>query len=175
MDRVWLGIDVGSTTVKVVALSRAGRLLAHTYRRANGQPRPTLLAALDDVLAGLGRPAVAAVGLTGSGGAPIAKLLGVRHLNELIAQTYAVAEFHPDARTVIEMGGQDSKLLALDRDPATGRVQLVDFAMNALCAAGTGSFLDQQAERLGISIDTEFAALALTSASPAARCSPSRT
>jgi predicted CoA-substrate-specific enzyme activase len=167
MDRVWLGIDVGSTTVKVAALDAAGDLLTHVYQRANGRPRPTLLGAVDDVLSRLGGPAVAAVGLTGSGGGPIASLLGVRHLNELIAQTFAVGRFHPEARTVIEMGGQDSKLLSLDRDPGTGRVQLVDFSMNALCAAGTGSFLDQQAERLGIAIDREFAELALTSASPA--------
>lgn len=164
---VVLGVDVGSTTVKVVAIDRDHALLAETYRRANGRPRPTLLRALQQLLRDLGRPTIDLLGITGSGGGPIASLLGVRHVNELIAQTRAVAEYHPDARTVIEMGGQDSKLLSLERNPSTGEVRLVDFAMNALCAAGTGAFLDQQAERLGISIEDEFAALALQSRTPA--------
>jgi predicted CoA-substrate-specific enzyme activase len=163
----FLGIDVGSTTVKVVVLDDAANLLAHTYVRANGQPRPALLAALRDLPVDLGPGGVAGVGVTGSGGAAVAELIGGRHINELIAQTRAVTRYHPEARTVIEMGGQDSKLLLLEQDARTGEVLLVDFVMNALCAAGTGSFLDQQAERLGISIDREFAALALGSTNPA--------
>jgi len=73
---------------------------------------------------------------------------------------------------VIEIGGQDSKLLVVDRDPVTGRAVLVDFFMNTLCAAGTGSFLDQQASRLGVSIEEEWGEMAMRSvhvrASPAA-------
>ena len=163
----YLGIDVGSTTVKVVVLDRSGELLADTYLRANGQPRGALLRALEAVTPPLDLDRLAGVGLTGSGGAAVAELIGGLHMNELIAQTRAVTEFHPTARTVIEMGGQDSKLLILERDPASGEVLLVDFVMNALCAAGTGSFLDQQAERLGISIEGEFAELALRAAAPA--------
>jgi predicted CoA-substrate-specific enzyme activase len=162
----FLGVDVGSTSVKVVAADRGHGLLGHAYLRSFGRPRPTLLTAIRDVLEPLGSPPIDAVGVTGSGGGPVALLLGARHVNELIAQTRAVGEFHPNARTVIEMGGQDSKLLSLEPDPAGG-VRLVDFAMNALCAAGTGSFLDQQAERLGLRIEGEFEAVALRSESPA--------
>jgi predicted CoA-substrate-specific enzyme activase len=167
VDRLYLGIDVGSTTVKVVVLDEQRDLLAHTYLRSNGRPRQTVLQGVHSLLGSADLDRIAGVGLTGSGGDPIGRIVGGHHVNELIAQTRAVAEFHPDARTVIEIGGQDSKLLSLERDPGSGQLLLRDFAMNALCAAGTGSFLDQQAERLGISIEDEFGELAMRSASPA--------
>jgi predicted CoA-substrate-specific enzyme activase len=164
---IFLGIDVGSTTVKLVAVDPGGELLFHRYVRANGQPRETLLAAgglLDDEIPGA--PTLG-VGLTGSGGEPVARIVGGIHANELVTQSRAVGAFHRDARTVIEIGGQDSKFLSVRWDEARGQMTLVDFAMNTLCAAGTGSFLDQQAQRLGIEIDGEFARVALASQSPA--------
>ncbi len=167
MSDLFLGIDVGSTTVKVVVLDRARRLLGHRYRRSNGQSQLTLLQALRDLGREFDLTQVAGVGLTGSGGERIARAIGGQHVNELIAQTRAVSEYYPQARTVIEIGGQDSKFLALEWDEAQGKLALRDFAMNAICAAGTGSFLDQQAERLGIEIEGEFGRLALQSASPA--------
>ncbi|MFW5952453.1 MAG: acyl-CoA dehydratase activase, partial [Gemmatimonadota bacterium] len=167
MRCVHLGIDIGSTTVKVVALAEDGALLEATYDRACGRPWPTLLQAARGVLRDLGQPAIGAVGVTGSGGATVGSLVGALHVNELIAQTRAVGALHPEARTVIEIGGQDSKLLSLERDPTTGEMRLLDFAMNTLCAAGTGAFLDQQAERLGLSIEDEFGTLALRSVTPA--------
>jgi predicted CoA-substrate-specific enzyme activase len=166
MSGLFLGIDIGSTTVKVVVVTRQREILAHAYQRSFGRPRPTLLDAARQVLNSLGDPPVEAVGVTGSGGGPVAGVLRARHVNELIAQTRAVAEFHPRARTVVEIGGQDSKLLSLEADPGGG-LRLLDFAMNALCAAGTGSFLDQQAERLGLDIEGEFEAVALQSENPA--------
>lgn len=167
MQPVHLGIDVGSTTVKVVALDEDGAVLAHSYDRANGQPWPTLLGAVRALLPSLGDPPIGAVGVTGSGGGKVGSLVGARHVNELIAQAKAVWAYHPEARTVVELGGQDSKLLSLERDPSTGEVRLLDFAMNTVCAAGTGAFLDQQAERLAISIEEDFARLALASREPA--------
>jgi predicted CoA-substrate-specific enzyme activase len=164
---IFLGIDIGSTTVKVVVLDRATTLLAHRYLRANGQPRQTLVRAAEDLFQQFDSSQIRGVGLTGSGGEPIARLIGGHHVNELITQTRAVGEFYPEARTVIELGGQDSKFLSLQWDHEAGKMILVDFAMNALCAAGTGSFLDQQAARLGISIQDQFAALALQSKNPA--------
>lgn len=163
MGTIHLGIDVGSTTVKVVAVDDGYTILARSYDRARGRPWPTLLTAVRSVLDEIGDPAIGAVGVTGSGGESVGRLIGAQHVNELIAQAAAVREHHPDARTVIEIGGQDSKLLSLERDPTTGGVRLLDFAMNAVCAAGTGAFLDQQAERLGLSIEDEFAELALRS------------
>ncbi|HSG09290.1 MAG TPA: acyl-CoA dehydratase activase [Longimicrobiales bacterium] len=164
---VYLGIDVGSTTVKVVVVSPTGELLAHRYVRSNGQPRQTLLRTARAMLSGFPNASIRGVGLSGSGGRPVADIIGGIHTNELVTQTRAVGAFHPEARTVIEIGGQDSKFLSVQWDDASRQMILVDFAMNALCAAGTGSFLDQQAERLGIAIDGEFAGLALQSESPA--------
>src|SRR5574340_978322 len=167
MRDICVGIDVGSTTVKLVVIDTAGELLAHRYVRANGQPRETLLAAsrlLDEQFQGV---QVAAVGLSGSGGAPVAEIVGGVHVNELVAQTLAISAFHRLARTGIEIVWQDSKLLLVEWDAAGGQMVLADFAMNSLCAAGTGSFLDQQAERLGIAIDEEFARIALASRNPA--------
>lgn len=168
-----LGIDIGSTTVKVVALDAERHLLASRYVRSCGRPR----AVVGETIAELGRTIdlsrASIVGLSGSGGGPLADLIGGTHVNELVAQTRAVGEFHQEARTIIEIGGQDSKLLSLRWDEGSRQMMLEDFAMNALCAAGTGAFLDQQAERLGIAIDGEFARLAMQSVSPpriAGRC-----
>jgi predicted CoA-substrate-specific enzyme activase len=173
MQGHYVGIDVGSITVKMVVLDERKRLLLSRYIPARGRPRQTLAGILFDLQTEIGLSGVRALGFTGSGGGPIARSVGAPHVNELVAQTRAVGEYHPQVRTVIEIGGQDSKLLIVDRDPLTGRAMLVDFCMNTLCAAGTGSFLDQQAERLGVNIEGEFAALALqaqTPASIAGRC-----
>ena len=167
MKDLFFGIDIGSTTVKVVVVGRSRALLTQRYLRSQGRPRQTLLATMEELYQTFDPARIAGVGLTGSGGEAIAQLIGGQHVNELIAQTRAVGQFYPQARTVIEIGGQDSKFLSLDWDAKSGKMVLADFAMNSLCAAGTGSFLDQQAERLGISIDAEFAALALQSTSPA--------
>ena len=81
---------------------------------------------------------------------------------------------YPDARTVIEIGGEDSKLIILEKSSENGHSRLVDFEMNSICAAGTGSFLDQQARRIGVSIENEFGTMALKSVNPpriAGRCS----
>lgn len=167
MKGVHLGIDVGSTTVKLVVLDEERSLLTQRCVRANGRPRETVLAVsrvLDDRFPGI---PILTVGLSGSGGGPVAKLIGGLHVNELVAQTRSVGIHYPQVRTIIELGGQDSKFLSVRWDEASGQMVLADFAMNALCAAGTGSFLDQQAERLGISIDQDFARIALESTNPA--------
>ncbi|MGL4650762.1 MAG: acyl-CoA dehydratase activase [Caldilineaceae bacterium] len=172
-DALVLGIDVGSTTVKLVALDPEGHVLAARYARAHGRPRQTLLTEAEALAADLGITLAAlvarsvAVGFTGSGGRPVCALLGGVHVNELVAQTCAIGHFHPEVRTIIEIGGQDSKFLSVDWDPLLKRMVLSDMAMNNLCAAGTGAFLDQQAERLGISVENEFAEIALRAEAPA--------
>jgi predicted CoA-substrate-specific enzyme activase len=162
-----LGIDVGSTTVKLAVLDRAGVLRAHRYLRANGRPREVLVEAARALTEEFSPGPILGVGITGSGGGPVSDVIGGRHVNELVAQTRAAGDFHPDAHTIIEIGGQDSKFLAVAWNAESSRMALVDFAMNTLCAAGTGAFLDQQAERLGISIEDEFAQIALTAEQPA--------
>jgi predicted CoA-substrate-specific enzyme activase len=165
--KTYLGIDIGSTTVKMVVLNKQRQLLTWRYRRSQGQPRSTLLNEIQSLSKEIDLSHIAAVGLTGSGGGAIAKRIGGHHVNELIAQTRAIGEYYPQARTVIEIGGQDSKFLSVAWDDKIEQMVLVDMAMNNLCAAGTGSFLDQQAERLGLSIEHDFARLALQSQNPA--------
>jgi predicted CoA-substrate-specific enzyme activase len=111
--------------------------------------------------------------VTGIGGKLLARILGIPFVNEIVAQALATGKFYPSVRTVIEIGGEDSKLIRIETDGA-GNTRVVDFRMNTLCAAGTGSFLDQQASRLGVKIENEFGELALKSEKPpriAGRCS----
>ena len=172
-DAFYLGIDVGSTTVKIVAVDQNKEVLAWRYARSQGRPRPTVLENATNVAAELGMTLdemsrrATAVGFTGSGGRPVSDLLGGRHVNELVAQVRAIGEYVPQARTIIEIGGQDSKFMSVQWDETLGKMVLVDMALNNLCAAGTGAFLDQQAERLEIQIEKDFAELAMRSENPA--------
>ncbi|MFH1407349.1 MAG: acyl-CoA dehydratase activase [Candidatus Omnitrophota bacterium] len=172
MDKFSLGIDVGSTTVKMVLLDGKNGIQRSAYLYACGRPLEILHVSLKELLSEIPPEEIIRTGITGSGGNLAAELLGISPVNELVAQTKAVAMYYPNAKTVIEMGGQDSKLLVLE-NTESGEVSLVDFVMNSLCAAGTGSFLDQQASRLNLEIE-DFARVALESKTPArisGRCS----
>lgn len=165
-----MGIDIGSLTVKVVAVDERGTVQGWVYLPSHGAPFRTTLRALEDVVNQVGPGHIRALGITGSGGRLLSQYVPGEYVNELVAQTWALARYHPEARTVIEIGGQDSKLLVLEEQ--AGRLTLVDFALNTQCAAGTGSFLEQQAARLGISIE-EFSRLAAQAKDPpyiAGRC-----
>jgi len=168
----FIGLDIGSVSVKAVLTKAGGTIDEAHYRRHFGQPVETTLRVLSEILARTPPQQVAGLAATGSGGALIAQLLGCFFVNELIAQGMATGRMHPDVRTVIEIGGEDSKLILLAPQEGAGRMK--DFAMNTVCAAGTGSFLDQQAARLGIDIEEQFGCLALKSTHPpriAGRCS----
>jgi predicted CoA-substrate-specific enzyme activase len=170
-DEFDLGMDVGSVSVKLVIMSPAGEVLKEDYRRHLGQPQSTTLDLLSslEMEFPLGNCRLAA--FTGLGGQVLAEVLGGTLVNEVIAQARGTYHFHPEARTIIDMGGEDAKLIQVGEED--GNLVIQDFAMNTLCAAGTGSFLDQQAHRLGYSIE-EFSRLALKSTTPpriAGRCS----
>jgi len=170
----YLGLDVGSISVKAVVCGATGDILEHHYRRHNGLPYDTMFHLLRDLFGRFACERFRAIGATGADGQRLAELLGCRFVNEIVAQSRAALVRTPHVRTVIEMGGQDSKLLIFEPDERTGQPVLRDFSMNALCAAGTGSFLDQQASRLGVAIEEEFGRLALQSQQPphmAGRCS----
>jgi len=167
---LYLGLDVGSISADVVVMDEAGRILESRYVRIFGRPHQVALEQLEDVLEQYDHPEGLCV--TGSGAKIIADLLGVPFVNEIVAHSRATAAVHPEVRTIIEVGGTESKLILLGHGE-DGRPRVEDFAMNALCAAGTGSFLDQQASRLKVSI-AEFSELALKSENPprvAGRCS----
>ncbi len=173
MKNLFLGIDIGSISVKAILLDEKHNVHANIYRRMFGKPLPVLAEILKELRARHPGVVIQACGATGTGGELAASLIGGVFYNEVVAQSRAIGHLHPEVRTVIEMGGQDSKLMIMKADPVRGAV-LEDFAMNTVCAAGTGSFLDQQATRLGCPIDKEFGELALRSKNPArvaGRCS----
>ncbi len=173
MKDLFLGIDIGSTTVKYAILDENLNVVKKKYVRSNGESVKTAYNVLTDVFSEFHEDRFAGIGATGSGSRTIGEILEIPNINELVAQTESVKYFYPDVRTVIEMGGQDSKFLILKKSEETGQIFLEDFGLNDLCAAGTGSFLDQQAERLNINIENEFGQLALKSKNPskiAGRC-----
>ncbi|MHB9133899.1 MAG: acyl-CoA dehydratase activase [Armatimonadota bacterium] len=168
----FLGVDIGSVSVKCAWISREGMLLGHTYRRHYGRPLEIARQLLDDELREHGQPEQ--IAFTGSGAKGVAEVLGVPFENEVVAQARATAHLTPQVNSVIAVGGEDSFLIMLDHGGSAETAQIRDFAMNGLCAAGCGSFLDQQASRLGVNIEEEFGALALASEKPArvaGRCS----
>ena len=171
-SKVDIGLDVGSVSLNTVILDKGGVVSEEHYTRMKGQPVRTVLEVLGHVLQRYPRERIGRVAVTGSGGKLVAELLEGQFINEIVAQARAVEHLYPETRTVIDMGGEDSKLILLKLD--SGRVVIEDFSMNTICAAGTGSFLDQQAIRLGLSIEEEFGNLALKSKNPpriAGRCS----
>ncbi|MFH1625194.1 MAG: acyl-CoA dehydratase activase, partial [Pseudomonadota bacterium] len=170
---VFLGIDVGSVSVNTVVMNQNKDILTEDYTRAMGQPLETVRRVLTEVLSSIDKDQIKAISFTGTAGNLGAKLVGGNFVNEIIAQTKSIEYLYPQVKTLIEIGGEDSKLILLEYDNAQQRMKIVDFAMNTICAAGTGSFLDQQAHRLGLSIE-EFSQLALKSEHPpriAGRCS----
>ncbi len=169
-EALHLGIDIGSVSADVVLMDGRGRVIEERYIRTRGRPWECAAEILKDVIERYTQDKIASLTLTGTAAKPMSPVLGVPFVNEIIAHARSVAAFHPQARSIIDMGGEDSKLIILD---AQGRGEIEDFAMNSMCAAGTGSFLDQQAHRLGLTIE-EFSQLALKSETPprvAGRCS----
>jgi predicted CoA-substrate-specific enzyme activase len=167
-EEYYLGIDVGSVSTNVVLIDKKRNVHATIYVRTHGNPLASVKLGLKEIASKVRKgQKILGVGVTGSARYLIAAMIGADIVkNEITAHAVATTHFYPDARTIFEIGGQDSKLVILQDGIAT------DFAMNNVCAAGTGSFLDQQASRLGIPIE-EFGKRALQSKSPvriAGRC-----
>jgi predicted CoA-substrate-specific enzyme activase len=155
-----MGLDVGSVSVKGVIIDAAGVILAESYRLSQSKPLEGLQLILADLLSHGIEPTTVAV--TGSGRYLAGRLLNADLIvNEISAQAAAALDFDPTADTVVEIGGQDSKWISL----ADG--QIIDFEMNRVCAAGTGSFIMEQADRLGLEMGEEFSRAAFESDSPA--------
>ncbi len=169
--QVSLGIDVGSVTTKVIFVDENDEIIEGLYIRTKGNPIDTIKAGMVEVYNAIaskyGEIEVVAVGTTGSGRQLAGIVVGADLIkNEISAHAYAAIHEVPDVSTIFEIGGQDSKIIFIRNGAVT------DFAMNTVCAAGTGSFLDHQAERIGIEIE-KFGEYALRSESPvriAGRC-----
>ncbi|MBW2087043.1 MAG: CoA activase, partial [Deltaproteobacteria bacterium] len=170
--RCHLGLDIGSISLNTVLLDDNMEVIFEDYTRIHGRPYEVTLEVLGRLLGEYDQDQIATVSITGTGGKSLADLLGGSFVNEVIAQTRATSHFVPQARTIIDMGGEDSKLILVTSEDGGG-LTIADFAMNSMCAAGTGSFLDQQAHRLGYAIE-DFGKEALRSETPprlAGRCS----
>ena len=163
MVKVYLGIDVGSVTTKIALIDENGKFVDSFMTRTSGQPVIAVQKCLDNLLLQAnGREyEIMATGTTGSGRNLAGALIGADVIkNEITAHAVAASSAIPNVQTILEIGGQDSKIIIL-RDGI-----VTDFAMNTVCAAGTGSFLDHQAQRLNVDIK-DFGDIALQSKSPA--------
>ena len=164
----YLGIDIGSVSTNLVVIDPQGNLLHEIYLRTQGRPIEVVdrgLGEMEQVFAD--RLNILGVGTTGSGRELIGELVGADTVNDEIT-AHKTGAFHVSKQlqmepvdTIFEIGGQDSKYIRIEDGV------VVDFTMNEACAAGTGSFLEEQAEKLGISIKGEFASMALASSKPA--------
>jgi predicted CoA-substrate-specific enzyme activase len=171
MKQLHLGLDIGSISVNTVIMNDHREVLEEHYTRLKGQPFQTVQRVLEEILQRIPAEQFETVSFTGMGGKPLSQILSVDFVNEIIAQAEAVQHLYPNVRTIIDIGGEDSKLILLEEE--RGHLKISDFSMNTLCAAGTGSFLDQQASRLGFTIEA-FGEIALKSQTPpriAGRCS----
>ena len=164
----YLGIDIGSVSTNLAVIDEAGELMHDIYLRTQGRPIEQVSAGLKEIEEFLGdRILIQGSGTTGSGRELIGELVGADTVNDEITAHKTGAMYVSErlvgeqADTIFEIGGQDSKFILIQ----DGIV--VDFAMNEACAAGTGSFLEEQAEKLGVQIKGEFAELALQSRNPA--------
>lgn len=165
----FLGIDVGSISTKAVIIDEGNSILAREYIWTEGNP----IGAVRKLLGLLEKQfdqrqwQIVGVGATGSARRLVGAIVGATVVkNEITAHAVGTTSFHPEVRTILEIGGQDSKIILVENGIA------VDYAMNTLCAAGTGAFLSSQARRLGIGVE-EMGRYALQSTHPtmiAARC-----
>ncbi|MGC7872653.1 acyl-CoA dehydratase activase [Desulfosporosinus sp. SYSU MS00001] len=169
MSKAYLGIDIGSISTKGVVIDEHNKIKASEYLWTEGDPLKAVKRLLSTLKGQLDNTdeKIVAVGTTGSA----RKLIGamtdaVVIKNEITAHAIGAMSLHPNVRTIIEIGGQDSKIILIENGI------VIDYAMNTLCAAGTGSFLSSQAQRLHINIE-DFGQIALQSSKPtpiAARC-----
>ena len=177
---IYLGIDVGSISAKVVALGDrndrgvlekavkreksgmrmisdtplkdGGFIIVSRYRRIKGQPAAVILEILSELKETIPDEAIGGIRTTGSGGRQISRLLDVGHENEFLAIVKGIGALYPKAKTVFEMGGENSKLI--DLEPGDdGFMGINDYATNGDCAAGTGYCMEQQASRPGDRIE----------------------
>lgn len=159
MVDVYLGVDVGSTSTKGAVINPSGGVLAKAYLMTAGQPLEAVKKLMTELAPIVeGKVQVKAVGVTGSGRYLVGNFIGADLIkNEITAQTRAALQIDPYVNTIFELGGQDSKFVYLENGTA------LDYQMNKACAAGTGSFIDELAEQLGVSTrDGEFARLAFS-------------
>lgn len=169
MNECYLGVDIGSISTKGVIIDSNNKIIASSYLYTEGSPINAVKKLIHELKSqiNLDKYIVVSVGTTGSARKLIGTILDASVVkNEITAHAVGTTSIYPNVRTIFEIGGQDSKIIILDNKI------VIDYAMNTLCAAGTGSFLSSQSKRLGIDVK-DFGRIALTSKNPvdiAARC-----
>lgn len=167
-NKAYLGIDIGSISTKGVIIDKDNNILAKDYIWTKGDPINAVKTLLKNLKKKLPKDhTVVGVGTTGSARRLIGIMTGESIIkNEITAHAIGTSSIHKEVRTIFEIGGQDSKIILLNNGIVT------DYAMNTICAAGTGAFLSSQAKRLEVDVE-DFGKIALTSKNPtkiAARC-----
>lgn len=162
----YLGIDIGSISTKGVLIDDDNNIISSSYITTDGSPIDATKRLLNNISIPNGYK-LKGIGTTGSARKIIGLMLDANVVkNEITAHAIGTLTLYPDIRTILEIGGQDSKIILINDGIIT------DYAMNTLCAAGTGSFLSSQAKRLGIDVK-KFGDIACNSENPtkiAARC-----
>ena len=158
----YIGVDIGSISTNVVVIDKENRVLARRYLMTASRPIEAVKQGLLEVGKELGdRVIIKGTGSTGSGRYMTGEFFGADVIhNEITSHAKAASFVCPEVDTIFEIGGQDAKYISLQNGT------IIDFAMNKVCAAGTGSFLEEQAEKLGININEEFGRLGLASKQP---------
>jgi predicted CoA-substrate-specific enzyme activase len=167
MGACFLGLDIGSVSTKGVIINDDNKIIASNYLMPDGSAIDAVKKLLISLRGQIGNSAVHGAGTTGSARKLIGAMVSADVVkNEITAHAIGTTSIYPDVRTILEIGGQDSKIIHLTNGVIT------DYAMNTLCAAGTGAFLTSQAKRLGLEV-SELGALSMKSrrtVNIAARC-----
>ena len=167
--KAYIGIDIGSISTKGVVIDEKNTFLAESYLWTEGNPGQATKNVIHELKGqvDLDKYEIVAAGTTGSARKLVGTMIGAAVIkNEITAHAVGTTTLHPDVRTILEIGGQDSKIICVENGVA------VDYAMNTLCAAGTGAFLSSQAHRLGVAVEAfgQIALSAKRAAPVAARC-----
>jgi len=164
----YLGIDIGSISTKVVVIDKENNIICSKYIWTEGNPISAVKKIIECVKLDMpNNVIIKGIGTTGSARKLIGLMVNANVIkNEITAHAIGTLSRYPNVKTILEIGGQDSKIILIEN----GIIK--DYAMNTLCAAGTGAFLSSQAKRLGIDVE-EFGKYAIRSKTPAkiaARC-----
>lgn len=168
MKECFLGVDIGSISTKGVIIDEDNKIISSSYIWTEGNPKKAVEKLIKELKKNIAKNyIIKGIGTTGSARKLIGLMLDANVVkNEITAHAIGTLSLHKDVKTIIEIGGQDSKIILLNNGIIT------NYAMNTLCAAGTGAFLSSQAKRLGIEVE-DFGKLAIKSKNPvkiAARC-----
>ncbi len=146
-----IGMDVGSTTTKIVVLRKSDEEIIYSeYARHHAELARSVCTLLEHGKEHIPADSILRIAFTGSGSKPLADAAAVPFVQEVVANSLAVMKYYPSAKTAIELGGQDAKVIFFRQNKKTGRLEVSDMRMNGSCAGGTGAFIDEIAALLQV-------------------------